>query len=279
MLCSGMIPRHGPLAPARRGGPARPCASSMLSATPAISVFVPALSLKICPLFSYAYSLFHFPYTTFFYPSSLLSISSAIFPKNTGVCPNSSQNGTTMNPRPSNSAIGSLPSPCRGRTLGGSVQVVGASGPGFAGKRLDRCVHQEGIVEFRLLAGQFPGDGEEPRRERLVPFHGERGHVPDDACELIQGRVARQRHRIKSCPAHRGIRQQRINRDAPFAPALGQPRILEHRQHQSRVAHLLHAHVFDRGGDCRRRRQRADGAKGPRGQILDRKSTRLNSSH
>src|SRR2546425_6731821 len=190
MLCSGMIPRHGPLAPARRGGPARPCASSMLSATSAISGFVPALSLKIRPLFSYAYSLFHFPYTTFFYPSSLLSISSALFPKNAGVCTNSSQNGTTMNPRPSNSAISSLPSPCRGRTLGGSVQVVAGSGFGFAGKRLDRCVHQEGIIKLRLLAGQFPGHGEEPRRERLVPFHGAATPVPPDVRQRAQGPVA-----------------------------------------------------------------------------------------
>src|SRR6266568_1012305 len=205
MLCSGMIPRHGPLAPARCGGPARPCASSMLSATSAISVFVPALSLKIRPLFSYAYSLFHFPYTTFFYPSSLLSISSALFPKNTGVCTNSSQNVTTLNPRPSNSAISSLPSPCRGRTLGGSAHVISELGLGFAGKRLDRCVHQEGIIKFRLLARQFSGHGEKPRRERLVPFHGERGHVADDARELIQGRVARQRHRIKPGSTHRGI--------------------------------------------------------------------------
>src|SRR2546425_5671117 len=47
MLSSRMIPRHLPLPtpPARRGGSARPCACSVLSATCALSVFVPAL----CP--------------------------------------------------------------------------------------------------------------------------------------------------------------------------------------------------------------------------------------
>src|SRR2546426_2738019 len=46
------------------------------------------------PLFSYACALFHFPYTTESPPSSLLSIPSALFPKYTGVCTNSSQSGT-----------------------------------------------------------------------------------------------------------------------------------------------------------------------------------------
>src|SRR2546426_6150140 len=48
MLSSSMIPRHLPLRipPARRGGPARPCASSVFSATSALSVYVPVLSSK-----------------------------------------------------------------------------------------------------------------------------------------------------------------------------------------------------------------------------------------
>src|SRR6266571_6175825 len=44
MLSSGMIPRHRPLAPARRGGAARSCDSSVFSPTSAISVSSPALS-------------------------------------------------------------------------------------------------------------------------------------------------------------------------------------------------------------------------------------------
>src|SRR6266566_3607746 len=121
MLSSGMFARHQTLAPARRpparrGGPARPCASSVLSATSALSVFLPALltirprmvtlrsaatkgrstfiRAKLHPLFSYACALFHFPYTTFFPPSSLPSIPSALFPKTRGVGINSSQSGT-----------------------------------------------------------------------------------------------------------------------------------------------------------------------------------------
>src|SRR2546426_664763 len=48
MLSSGMFARHQPhpSAPARRGGPARPCDSSVFPATSAISVFLPALSPK-----------------------------------------------------------------------------------------------------------------------------------------------------------------------------------------------------------------------------------------
>src|SRR3989442_8785374 len=37
---------HQPVAPARRGGPARPCDSSVFPATSAISVLIPALSPK-----------------------------------------------------------------------------------------------------------------------------------------------------------------------------------------------------------------------------------------
>src|SRR3989441_319658 len=48
MLSSGMFARHQPhpSAPARRGGPARPCDSSVFPATSAISVLIPALSPK-----------------------------------------------------------------------------------------------------------------------------------------------------------------------------------------------------------------------------------------
>src|SRR5438445_9686900 len=105
-----MIPRHlpPPTPPARRGGPARPCACSVFSATCALSVFVPALltirprmvtlrsaatkgrstfiRAKLHPLFSYACALFHFPY-----PATLLF---ATLTKTAGVWPNSSRFGT-----------------------------------------------------------------------------------------------------------------------------------------------------------------------------------------
>src|SRR2546427_1360449 len=104
------------LAPARRGEPARrppaicravggaarPCASSVLSATSALSVLIPALltirprmvtlrsaatkgrstfiRAKLHPLFSYACALFHFPY-----PATLLF---ATLTKTAGVWPN-----------------------------------------------------------------------------------------------------------------------------------------------------------------------------------------------
>src|SRR2546422_4993176 len=64
------------------------------SGSSAISAPGPTLPQKNCSLFSCSYAPFHFPYTRFFPPSSLLSIPSALFPKNTGVCTNSSQNGT-----------------------------------------------------------------------------------------------------------------------------------------------------------------------------------------
>ena len=57
-----------------------------------LSPYPPLLALS--PFLSGSSALFHFPYTTFFPPSSLLSIPSALFPKNTGVGTNSSQNGT-----------------------------------------------------------------------------------------------------------------------------------------------------------------------------------------
>src|SRR5437899_1548745 len=98
-----MIPRHPALAPARRG------AFSVFSATSTISVFIPALltirpsmltlrsaatkgrstfiRAKIDPLFSYACALFHFPY--------LVTPLFATLTKTTGVCTNSSQNGTS----------------------------------------------------------------------------------------------------------------------------------------------------------------------------------------
>src|SRR2546422_5458180 len=106
-----MIPRHlpPPTPPARRGGPARPCACSVFSATCALSVFVPALltirprmvtlrstatkgrstfiRAKIPPLFSYACALFHFPH-----PVTPLF---ATLTKTTGVGTNSSQNVTS----------------------------------------------------------------------------------------------------------------------------------------------------------------------------------------
>src|SRR5438445_7833764 len=105
-----MIPRHlpPPTPPARRGGPARPCACSVFSATCALSVFVPALltirprmvtlrsaatkgrstfiRAKIPPLFSYACALFHFPYP--------VSPAFATLTKTAGVWPNSSRFGT-----------------------------------------------------------------------------------------------------------------------------------------------------------------------------------------
>src|SRR6266581_1387601 len=113
---SNLVGKRRPvLAPARRP-PARRCASSVFSATSAISVLIPALltirprmvtlrsaatkggstfiRAKIDPSFSYACALFHFPYTTFFPPSSLPSIPSALFPKTRGVGINSSQSGT-----------------------------------------------------------------------------------------------------------------------------------------------------------------------------------------
>src|SRR6266566_9076598 len=106
-----MIPRHLPLLtpPARRSGSARPCACSVFAVISATFVSIPALltirprmvtlrsaatkgrstfiRAKIDPLFSCACALFHFPY-----PVTPLF---ATLTKTTGVCTNSSQNGTS----------------------------------------------------------------------------------------------------------------------------------------------------------------------------------------
>src|SRR6266568_2141657 len=106
---SGLAGKRCPvLAPARRGGAARPCASSVLSAPSALSVLIPALltirprmvnlrsaatkgrstfiRAKIDPLFSYNCALFHFPYP--------VSPAFATLTKTAGVWPNSSRFGT-----------------------------------------------------------------------------------------------------------------------------------------------------------------------------------------
>src|SRR2546425_11256983 len=96
MLSSGMFARHQPhpSAPARRGGPARPCDSSVFPATSAISVLIPVLSPKnpsfvFIRLRTLSFSVYNiFPFKRFaFNPFRTLS-------RNGGVGINSSQSGT-----------------------------------------------------------------------------------------------------------------------------------------------------------------------------------------
>src|SRR5271167_1495306 len=100
------------------------------------------------------------------------------------------------------------------------------------GKRLDRCVHEELTVQLCLVPRSFALHGKQARRERLVPLHGQAGHVADDERELLCADITRERHGIKTRAAHRAVAQQGVDGNTPFAPALREPRILEDRQHQ-----------------------------------------------
>ena len=82
-----MIPRHLPLLipPARRGGPARPCASSVFSVISATFVFIPALSPKnlsfvFIRLRTLSFSVYNiFPFKRFaFNPFRTLSIAMGV---------------------------------------------------------------------------------------------------------------------------------------------------------------------------------------------------------
>src|SRR5207245_8732226 len=76
---------HQPVAPARRGGPARPCDSSVFPATSAISVLIPALSPKnpsfvFIRLRTLSFSVYNiFPFKRFaFNPFRTLSIAMGV---------------------------------------------------------------------------------------------------------------------------------------------------------------------------------------------------------
>src|SRR5437899_3928724 len=134
---------------------------------------------------------------------------------------------------------------------------------------LERRIHQEGVIKIGGLAPTLARDRQEPRRKRLVPLHRQAGHVADDQRKLLGAGVARKGNGVQACAANRGIAQQRIHRNAPFAPALRQPRIFQHRQHQPGITRLLHLDVFNGSRDRCRRGERAAHSEGLLGQIFD----------
>src|SRR6267378_5775188 len=139
-------------------------------------------------------------------------------------------------------------------------------------QRLYLRIHQKRVVELRHFPPAFTKNRQQPRGERFVPLERQAGHVSDDEREFFRTYVAGQGNSVEARAAHRRITEQRINRNMPFAPALRQPRILQDRQHQTRVACLFYFDVLNCRGNRRCRRQRSTHADRLRGQIFDRGS-------
>src|SRR5260370_27830539 len=114
---------------------------------------------------------------------------------------------------------------------------------------LEGGVDQVRIVELGFVAGILAANGQEAGGERLVPLDRQAGHVSDNQLELLLADVAGERHCVEAGAAYGAVTQQRVEGDAPFAPALRQPGIFQDRQHQAGVAGLLHLDVADGGGE------------------------------
>src|SRR5205814_7598477 len=97
-------------------------------------------------------------------------------------------------PRSAGSAPGSA-----GRRVRGSRSLVLRLRHGMHG-----CVEQVRIGEFGLVPRRLALDRLQPRRERLVPFPGQGGHVTEDARQLIHTDVPRKGKRVETGAAYGG---------------------------------------------------------------------------
>ena len=82
-----------------------------------------------------------------------------------------------------------------------------------------------------------------------MQLDGQAGHVADNPLELLLGNVARKGNRVKARAAHCRVREQRVNRDAAFAPAPRQDGIFEDGQHQAGIARTLDREAAQDFGD------------------------------
>src|SRR5271154_1182910 len=107
------------------------------------------------------------------------------------------------------------------------------------------------------------------------------GFLPVTGCRRAESGLCHFTERLATSPRMRcscsvvtsprsGIREQRIKREAAFAPALRENRILKYWQHQSRIARLLHGNRFQRAGDDRRGGERSAGTDWGAQKILNR---------
>src|SRR6266704_638869 len=119
-----------------------------------------------------------------------------------------------------------------------------ASSASLLAELLESHVDEERVVKFGAFAPTLSGHGQQARGERLVPFHGEAGHVRDDQGELIGSGVAGQRDGVQPSAAHGGVSEQGIHGNASLGPTLRQARIFKDRQHQPGIARLFHFHVL-----------------------------------
>ena len=115
----------------------------------------------------------------------------------------------------------------------------------------DDRASEKRIIEFGTLASFLPRDGKETSRKRLVKFGRERRHIANQRREFIGRHITSQRDNVEAGAANAGIEQQLTNTVSPFGGALGQDRVFEHWQHQSRVAACLNVealqHIRNRG--------------------------------
>ena len=97
--------------------------------------------------------------------------------------------------------------------------------PGIRAKELLRQSPDDGIEQMRILkvgsvSRLLARNWLEARRERLIPFHRQRGNVSEDAFHLIDGDIAGQRNRIEAGAADRRVSEQRVNAVGRLSPAL-----------------------------------------------------------
>src|SRR6266699_1560117 len=80
-------------------------------------------------------------------------------------------------------------------------------------QRLQLSIHEERVIELGHLPPALSQNRKEPRGKRFVPFHRQGGHVAENKRKLLHADVAGERNSVQARAAHRGIAQQRIQRE------------------------------------------------------------------
>jgi len=57
-------------------------------------------------------------------------------------------------------------------------------------QRLQLRIHQEWVIKLRHLAPALAENGQQPRRQRLMPFVRQAGHISNNQRKLLRGNVA-----------------------------------------------------------------------------------------
>src|ERR1700757_4714181 len=95
----------------------------------------------------------------------------------------------------------------------------------FARKWTNKRVDEVRVGKFGHLADVLFLHGEQAGGERLVPFHGERGDVSDDASEFFDRDVAGERNSVEAGGANGGVAEELVEREAALIPALSKRRV------------------------------------------------------